>query len=96
MSQRSIPDGMSQAQAQEFNYRIAHEWHIDVDMECAGVDLGDALTYDAMRVVGTILKRHIGEGEGDGRTNEQEQPAEQAEAADHGTPGDGGAMATPV
>ena len=37
--------------------RIAHEWYTGLALEYAGVDLGDVMTYDVLRVIGRLLVR---------------------------------------
>ena len=37
--------------------RIAHEWYAGLGLEYAGVDLGDCITYDVLRVIGRLLVR---------------------------------------
>jgi len=61
---------LTQAQAQEFSYRIGNEWHAGLDIEYDGVDIGDAIAYDVMRVLGVIFLRHIDRSKGDGRSED--------------------------
>jgi len=59
-----------QQQAQETSYRLAHEWYQGIDLDCSGVHLGQAMTYEIMRIAGVIFRRHMERGKGDGRTEE--------------------------
>ena len=49
------------AQAEEANWRMAHEWHAGLALILSGVDLADALTYDVLRVGGGIWKKYMDE-----------------------------------
>lgn len=42
--------------------RIAHEWYEGLGLEYAGVDLGDGMTYDVLRVIGRLLVRDRNNG----------------------------------
>ena len=53
--QLSITSVRSALQAAQ--WAIAHEWHSGLGLEYAGVDLGEALTYTLLTVVGRLLKR---------------------------------------
>lgn len=44
------------AQAEEANWRMAHEWHAGLTLMLSGADLADAMTYDVLRVCGGVWK----------------------------------------
>lgn len=41
------------------NWRIAHEWAADLEIEYAGVDFGEVMAYDVLRVLGRLWRRHL-------------------------------------
>jgi len=45
---------------EEANWQMAHGWHAGLGLDYAGVNLGDALTYDALMVLGRIWKIQAG------------------------------------
>ena len=59
---------MTQQQAQEFSYQIGSTWYENVILDYSDVNLGDAIAYEVMRVLGVIFMRHIEKGKGDGRS----------------------------
>lgn len=44
----------NKAQLEAANWQLAHTWHDGLGLAFAGVDLGDALTYAMLTVVGRI------------------------------------------
>lgn len=57
-------------------YQIANEWHLDTGLTIFGIDLGDAITYDVLRVAGRLVKQHQERKteNGDGRIDPNPQP----------------------
>lgn len=45
----------NKALAEDANWRLAHEWHDGLGLIMAGVDLGDALTYEVLRILGQAV-----------------------------------------
>ncbi len=45
----------SKALAEDANWRIAHEWHEGLGLLMEGVDLGDVLTYEVLRILGQAV-----------------------------------------
>ena len=64
-------------QAEDANWKFAHEWHAGIDLTLGGVNLADALTYDVLRVIGAVWKNFIDEekAKGDGATADTSNPA---------------------
>lgn len=56
------------ATVDERNYKLAHTWYEGLGLEYAGVNLGDCMVYDVMRVLGQLHREEV-------------QKAEQAAAA---------------
>ena len=50
-------------QAEDANWKFAHEWHAGIDLMLGGVDLADALTYDILRIIGAVWKNYLDEQE---------------------------------
>ena len=55
----------TKAQVNEAVYRMAGEWFVGLDLTIEGVELGDVMKYDVLRVSGRLLER---EQKGDGRS----------------------------
>ena len=41
------------------NWQLAHEWHAGLGLVYKGVDLGDSLTYEVLRVLGAVWKNEL-------------------------------------
>ena len=48
-------------EAELSNHAIAREWWPGLGLELSGVQLGDDLEYDILRVAGSIWKRYLDE-----------------------------------
>lgn len=64
------------AMAEESMWDFAHGWHAGLGLTSHGVDLGDALEYDLLRVLGNVWKQHL-----DGLEAVAQQPAARKGAA---------------
>jgi hypothetical protein len=58
---------MTQLEVQEILYQTAGAWFDGLGLTIDGVDLGDVMKYDVLRISGKLIER----GNGDGRTDEQ-------------------------
>ena len=45
--------------AERANWSLAHTWHVGMGLQHAGVDLGDAMTYSVLMVLGRVWLAHI-------------------------------------
>lgn len=46
-------------QAEASMWQFAHEWHQGLALEHQGIALGDALTYDLLRIQGAQWKQYL-------------------------------------
>ncbi len=49
----------TKAMAEQSMWQFAHTWHKDLGLTLHGVDLGDSLEYDVLRVLGGVWKQHL-------------------------------------
>ena len=49
------------AQAEEANWRMAHEWYAGLALTLSGVNLAETITYDVLRIGGGIWKKYMDE-----------------------------------
>ena len=50
---------MNKDEIESQNWQLAHEWHAGLGMVYKGVDLGDCLTYEVLRVLGAVWKNEL-------------------------------------
>ncbi len=58
MNDPTEPGEMKQA-LERSNWVAAHHWHGGLGLDHQGVNLGDALTFEILRVFGNIAKREL-------------------------------------
>jgi hypothetical protein len=49
--------------ANQKNWEIAHQWYSGVQMVYEGVNIGEAMTYDVLRVLGRQWQNHLTGGQ---------------------------------
>ena len=55
----AVGAGELKAQAERANWTLAHTWHVGAGLTHAGVDLGEAITYSVLAVLGRAWLAHI-------------------------------------